>query len=108
VIRALERDVAHPLDAVGLAQHSAHLPVPAPVGGTIGEPASRTPDLIQKGIAALNTRDFGTALVLFRQARQLQPGNPDLGYLMGVALESTGEPGAAIDAFRSCQSGPYA
>ena len=34
--------------------------------------------------------------------------NPDLGYLSGMALENLGQPGAAIDAFRSCTSGPYA
>ena len=44
----------------------------------------------------------------FEAARSLQPGNPDLGYLRGMALENLGQPGAAIDAFRLCTSGPYA
>lgn len=63
---------------------------------------------MQRGIAALNSRDYAGALTLFRQARQAQPRNPDLGYLTGLALENQSEFGAAIDAFRSCTSGPYA
>jgi Flp pilus assembly protein TadD len=65
-------------------------------------------DLIQQGADLLGTRNFEGALKLFEQARQAQPGNPDLGYLMGMALEQMGQLGAAIDAYRTCTSGPYA
>lgn len=100
---------------------TATAPAPAPVPVPIASPQPRqltntapapapTPNavsLAQRGIDALNARDFATAVTLLRQARTQQPNNADLGYLLGMALESTGEVGAAIDAFRSCTSGPY-
>ncbi len=77
-------------------------PPPAPLAQAT-DPAT----FLQRGMAALNSRDVPAAVILLRQARQLQPANADVGYLMGMALEGTGEFGAAIDAYRSCKSGPY-
>jgi predicted Zn-dependent protease len=68
-----------------------------------GSPA----DLVAQGQAALNARDYAGALKLLNQAQAAAPANPDLGYLRGLALENLGQPGAAIDAYRSCTSGPY-
>lgn len=89
---------------VALPQPQQLAPTPAPA------PAAPPPNpvsITQRGIEALNARDFTAAVTLLRQARAQQPGNPDLGYLLGMALEKSGEPGAAIDAFRSCTAGPY-
>ena len=103
---------AAPVPRPGLPPHQATVVPPAP--GPIASPLPRqlTPPndpatSLQRGMTALNSHDFAAAVTLLRQARQMQPANPDLGYLMGMALEGTGELGAAIDAFRSCQSGPY-
>ncbi len=87
-------------------------PPPAPIAIASSIPRQLAPatdpaTFLQRGMAALNSRDFPVALTLLRQARQLQPANADLGYLMGLGLEGTGEFGAAIDAYRSCKSGPY-
>lgn len=81
----------------------AAVPAPPPPPPPPPSPVSIT----QRGIEALNARNFASAVTLLRQARTQQPANADLGYLLGMALESTGELGAAIDAFRSCTSGPY-
>ena len=101
-----------PTPRLGSPPHQATVIPPAP--GPIPSPLPRqlTPHndpatSLQRGMTALNSHDFAAAVTLLRQARQMQPANPDLGYLMGVALEGTGELGAAIDAFRSCKSGPY-
>ena len=91
-------------------QAMAAPPAPVPIASPIPHllaPSNYPATAMQRGIAALNSRDFPAAVTLLRQARQMQPANADLGYLMGMALEGTGEFGAAIDAFRSCQSGPY-
>ncbi len=85
---------------------SAPAPIASPLPRQL-EPTQDQATVIQRGMAALNSRDFTTAVALLRQARQMQPANADVGYLMGMALEGTGEFGAAIDAFRSCKSGPY-
>ena len=65
-------------------------------------------DLIRCGRVSLNAGQWTSAIESFDAARKLQPNNPGLGYLSGMALENLGQPGAAIDAFRSCTSGPYA
>lgn len=59
-------------------------------------------------MVSLNAGQWPSAIESFDAARKLQPNNPDLGYLSGMALENLGQPGAAINAFRSCTSGPYA
>lgn len=83
----------------------ASRPAPTPQESTA--PANDPATILQRGMAALNSQDFPAAVTLLRQARQMQPASADLGYLMGMALEGTGEFGAAIDAFRSCKYGPY-
>ena len=93
-------------------QHQATVvpPAPAPIASPIPRqlaPANDPATILQRGMTALNSHDFAAAVTLLRQARQMQPANADLGYLIGMALEGTGELGAAIDAFRSCKSGPY-
>ncbi|MBM3735841.1 MAG: tetratricopeptide repeat protein [Acidobacteria bacterium] len=83
--------------------------VPAPKPPVTPKPEPPKPEeIIKQGMDALNAKDYTRAVGLFRQARELQPSNPDLGYLLGMALENTGEPGAALDAYNSCTSGPYA
>ena len=59
-------------------------------------------------MVSLNAGQWPSAIESCDAARNLQPNNPDLGYLSGMALENLGQPGAAINAFRSCTSGPYA
>ena len=82
---------------------------PTPVTLAVPAPPRLSPEeLIRRGMAALNAREWPAAVDAFEAARSLQPGNPDLGYLRGMALENLGQPGAAIDAFRLCTSGPYA
>ncbi len=71
-------------------------------------PASVTlQEHIERGMTSLNGARWAAAIEAFEAARQLQPRNPDLGYLTGIALENLDQPGAAIDAFRSCTAGPY-
>ncbi len=85
--------------------------VPAPVPTPVATPVEvkLSPDeLIRRGMVSLNAGQWPAAMESFDAARKLQPNNPDLGYLSGMALENLGQPGAAIDAFRSCTSGPYA
>ena len=91
------------------------LPPPALVPATVPTPIATpvqlklSPDeLIRRGMVSLNAGQWPSAMESFDAARKLQPNNPDLGYLSGMALENLGQPGAAIDAFRSCTSGPYA
>ena len=48
------------------------------------------------------------ALGLFRRVRQVQPGNHDVGYLMGMALEQAGRLDEAMLAYKSCTKGNYA
>jgi hypothetical protein len=79
-------------------------PAPKPPGPKPPNPA----EVIQSGIAALNTKDYATAVTLFQKAQQLQPGNADIGYLLGMSLEGTGDLAAAQTAFESCTTGPYA
>jgi Flp pilus assembly protein TadD len=62
----------------------------------------------EQGVRALTAERYAEAVQFFQQARQADPGNPDLAYLTGVALEGTNQIGAAIDAFRSCRAGQYA
>ena len=91
------------------------LPPPALLPATVPTPIA-TPvevklssdELIRRGMVSLNAGQWPSAMESFDAARKLQPNNPDLGYLSGMALENLGQPGAAIDAFRSCTSGPYA
>jgi hypothetical protein len=83
------------------------IPSPTPRQLTPAPAPEQHATLTQRGMVALNARDFSGAASLLRQARQAQPANPDIGYLLGMALEGSGEFGAAIDAFRSCKSGPY-
>ena len=86
-------------------------PAPVPVLSVIAAPVEvkLSPDeFIRRGMVSLNAGQWPSAMESFDAARQLQPNNPDLGYLSGMALENLGQPGAAIDAFRSCTSGPYA
>lgn len=95
---------------------STPAPKPPPAEPTTqpkpSQPPKPTPpnpsQVIQSGIAALNSKDYTTAATQFRKARQLQPNNPDLGYLLGMSLESSGELASASDAFETCTSGPYA
>ena len=85
--------------------------VPATVPTPIATPVEvkLSPDEhIRRGMVSLNAGQWPSAMESFDAARKLQPNNPDLGYLSGMALENLGQPGAAIDAFRSCNSGPYA
>jgi hypothetical protein len=88
----------------------AREPAPLPKPGVAKAPRKSTPpvDLIAQGQAALNARDYAGALKLLNQAQAAAPANADLGYLRGLALENLNQPGAAIDAYRSCTSGPYA
>ena len=86
-------------------------PAPVPVLSPIATPVEvkLSPDeFIRRGMMSLNAGQWPSAMESFDAARKLQPNNPDLGYLSGMALENLGQPGAAIDAFRSCTSGPYA
>ena len=86
-------------------------PVPSPIPTRIPTPVPVKPspdELIRRGMVSLNAGEWPSAMESFDAARKLQPNNPDLGYLSGMALENLGQPGAAIDAFRSCTSGPYA
>lgn len=90
-------------------------PVSSPIPTRIPPPVQApvqvklSPDeLIRRGMVSLNAGQWPSAIESFDAARKLQPNNPDLGYLSGMALENLGQPGAAIDAFRSCTSGPYA
>ena len=91
------------------------LPPPALLPATVPTPIATpvevklSPDeFIRRGMVSLNAGQWPSAMESFDAARKLQPNNPDLGYLSGMALENLGRPGAAIDAFRSCTSGPYA
>ncbi len=97
-----------PKPAPSAATQGTPPPAPAPKPSS-PKPAPPNPaEVIQSGITALNSKDYATAVTLFRKARQLQPNNPDLGYLLGMSLESAGELEPAREAFETCTSGPYA
>lgn len=84
-------------------------PVPSPIPIPTPVQVKLSPgELIRRGMVSLNAGQWPSAIESFDAARKLQPNNPDLGYLSGMALENLGQPGAAIDAFRTCTSGPYA
>ena len=88
---------------------SSPIPTRIPTSAQVPVMVKLSPDeLIRRGMVSLNAGQWPSAIESFDAARKLQPNNPDLGYLSGMALENLGQPGAAIDAFRSCTSGPYA
>ncbi len=94
-------------------------PKPSPVSAAPkpGPPAAPKPaeppppdpaELISQGMKAYNAKQPDEALALYRRAKQAQPGNVDLGYLMGIALEQSGDLESALASFESCTSGNYA
>jgi hypothetical protein len=81
---------------------------PAPPTPTRAETKSSPTDHIRQGQTHFAAGQYAQALAEYRQARRLVPGNADVGYLMGLTLEKMGQPDAALQAYESCTSGPYA
>lgn len=72
------------------------------------EPALTARQHIDRGNAYLNAGRAQAALLHYQEAQRLEPGNPDVYYLLGLAYERLGDIEAALKAFEQCTSGPYA
>lgn len=83
---------------VAAAPHSSEAP----------EPALTAKEHIDRGNAYLNAGRTQAALLHYQDAQRLEPNNPDVYYLLGLAYERLGDTEAAIKAFEQCTSGPYA
>lgn len=64
-------------------------------------------ELIGEGMKLANKRSFAEALDKYQKARRCAPQNPDLCYLMGVALEGLGRLDEALASHRQCTGGTY-
>ncbi|MEK7830666.1 MAG: tetratricopeptide repeat protein [Acidobacteriota bacterium] len=67
--------------------------------------AATAADHIKLGISAGNP---SAALAEYKKALQLEPGNMDVHYLMGLAYQQMGQPDQALASYRKCASGTYA
>lgn len=74
----------------------------------VAEPALTAKQHIDRGNAYLNSGRTQAALLHYQDAQRLEPNNPDVYYLLGLAYERLGDIEAAIKAFERCTSGPYA
>ncbi|HXF04075.1 MAG TPA: protein kinase [Blastocatellia bacterium] len=72
------------------------------------EPMLTAKQHIDRGNAYLNSGRTQAALLHYQDAQRLEPNNPDVYYLLGLAYERLGDIEAAIKAFEQCTSGPYA
>ncbi|MCI0488408.1 MAG: tetratricopeptide repeat protein [Blastocatellia bacterium] len=61
-----------------------------------------------RGLKSLGAKQYDQALADFRAALSLQPSNPDLRYLTGMAYEGKGLLPEALNEYRKCLSGTYA
>jgi hypothetical protein len=80
----------------------------APHSSDAPEPALTVKEHIERGNAYLNAGRTQAALLHYQDAQRLEPNNPDVYYLLGLAYERLGDTEAAIKAFGQCTSGPYA
>ncbi len=55
---------------------------------------------VQQGIDALQAQDFAKAKQILADAHAKDPKDPQAAFYYGVALEGTGEPDAAVDAYK--------
>ncbi len=74
-----------------------------PAAGTTGAEQS-----LNQGKAYLNARRYQEALAEFERARNLDPGNKDVYYLIGSAYQGMNQFERAAEAYRQCTSGIYA
>jgi tetratricopeptide (TPR) repeat protein len=63
---------------------------------------------VRRGNAYFTAQQYEEALREYHAARELDPSNPDVYYLIGLVHERRGEYAAAHEAFRHCTAGPYA
>jgi Flp pilus assembly protein TadD len=68
----------------------------------------RAAAFLQQGREHLNAGRYRLALAEFRKVKRLDPGNQDVNYLSGLCLEQMGQLELALEAYRLCESGPYA
>lgn len=67
-------------------------------GGEVAQPSS---DLVKQGIDAIQKQDFETAKAVLGEARKSDPKDAQAAYYLGVALESLGDPKAAVAEYRA-------
>lgn len=89
-----------------------------PDAAPVREPSSRTEETasatltvaehVRRGKAHFNAGRYEEALQEYQTARQLDPTNPDIYYLLGLVYERRGEYDTAREAFERCTAGPYA
>jgi tetratricopeptide (TPR) repeat protein len=62
--------------------------------------AAPSSNAVQQGIDALQAQDFAKAKQILADAHAKDPKDPQAAFYYGVALEGTGEPDAAVDAYK--------
>jgi chemotaxis protein methyltransferase CheR len=86
------------------APRSRERPVPAPRPEVIAEPSPSSVDLMADGEAALGRGDHAEAIAAFRRAAFVDPDHP-IAYLnLGLALEVSGDEGAARRAYAAARA----
>jgi hypothetical protein len=89
-------------------QEAAPTPEPSARIEDASDVRLRLAEHVRRGNAYFTAQQYEEALREYHAARELDPSNPDVYYLIGLVHERRGEYAAAHEAFRHCTAGPYA
>jgi len=113
-----ERDVSPPSPPRRPPSSASPPSEPSSGAAPVREPSSRTEGVtgatltvaehVRRGNEHFTAGRYDEALREYQIARELDPANPDVYYLLGLVHERRGEYDAAREAFEQCTAGPYA